>query len=75
MTDKQLYEIQYCIIVYSHNYWGRGKTIELAKKEFKKHGGDCRKKLHTILVFGDSNAFISEFGNVCSVENSRVIYL
>lgn len=75
MIDKQLYELEYCVIVYNNHYWGRGKTIDLAKKEFKKNGGDCRVKLHIILVLGDNNAFISELGNVCSVKNSRVIYL
>jgi hypothetical protein len=51
-------------IAMSPNYWGKGESVEEAKKELKKAGGTLTKYLVFQLPPGAEDAFVDQMGTV-----------
>jgi len=50
-----------CYLAISLNYWGRGKTIDEAKAQLKRNGGDL-KKCRFRKIEGDDKAYVDYCG-------------
>jgi hypothetical protein len=51
-------------IAMSPNYWGKGESVEEAKKELKKAGGTLTQYIVFQLPEGAEDAFVDQLGTV-----------
>lgn len=51
-------------IAMSPNYWGKGESVEEAKKELKKAGGTLTQYIVIQLPPGTEDAFVDQLGTV-----------
>lgn len=49
-------------------YWGRGETVEAAKREAKRQGGQLRR--YVIYETTDPKIYVDDMGYICTVKGA-----